>query len=463
LPRRLPSRWRDRKVKCVILAAGNGARLREMGNSKPLISLLGVHLIERVILTAKKSGINDFYVVTGYNGDRVRGHLEYLSERRGINVTIIQNDEWEKDNGVSVLKAKECINETFILLMCDHIFDESILANLKNEKMAAGEVILAVDHAVDNNDRVDLVDATKVLVDKTNRILEIDKSLDHYNAFDTGIFLCSPKIFSALEESARNGDCTLSGGIKIMAAKGMARTIDIKGAYWVDVDDKQMFKKAEKTLWATLKKPSDGPISRFVNRPISTRITRHLLKTNIRPNHISFFSFLLAALGTCFFLLGNYINLVIGAFLVQTSSVVDGTDGEIARLKFQETEFGAWLDAVLDRYADALIILGLTIYSSIQLTQIDDLVILSIGFLALMGAFMNSYTAMKYDGLTRIRGRRLRIGRDVRLFIIFLACLINQPFLALLSIALVANGENIRRIVVFRNHASSSYGQSLGK
>jgi CDP-L-myo-inositol myo-inositolphosphotransferase len=75
------------------------------------------------------------------------------------------------------------------------------------------------------------------------------------------------------------------------------------------------------------------------------------------------------------------------------------------------------------------------------------------GFLALIGSFMNSYTADKYDGLMKKRlgpGKHyFRIGRDVRMFIIFLGTLINQPVLILFIIAFTMNAENIRRIVMF--------------
>ncbi len=444
-------------MKCVILAGGKGTRLRKRGDSKPLIPLLGVPLIERVILTAKKSGLNDFYVITGHNGNQVRTHLEYFRETREINITVIQNEEWEKENGISVLTAKKSISENFILLMCDHIFDASILRKLTNEKITEGEVILAVDHNIDNNHRVDLVDVTKVLVTKANKILDIGKNLEQYNAYDTGIYLCSPSIFKALEVSIPKGDTSLSGGIQVMSKNGLVKTIDIGDAYWADIDNERMIKKAEKMLLTSLRKQSDGPILRFVNRPISTRITRYLYKSSLTPNQISFISLLFAIFGACFFLLGGYINLVFGAFLAQTSSVIDGIDGEIARLKFQETEFGAWFDAVLDRYSDAFLLFSLTIYVYLHLSQINVIYVLLIGFFALIGTFMISYSEVKFEDLDKLRGLDFWINRDVRLFIIFLTCLFNQPFLALLLIALATTGENMRRIVVLKKQTTDSY------
>jgi CDP-L-myo-inositol myo-inositolphosphotransferase len=146
--------------------------------------------------------------------------------------------------------------------------------------------------------------------------------------------------------------------------------------------------------------------------------------------------------------------LVVGALLAHVSSVIDGCDGEIARLKFQATEFGGWFDAVLDRYADAFLLFGLTYHVYVANS---DIFALFIGFLAMIGTFMNSYTADKYDGLMKRKLRPgkhyFRMGRDVRMFIIFVGALLNQPLLVLVLIALLMNAENIRRIVVLYKDA----------
>ena len=119
-------------------------------------------------------------------------------------------------------------------------------------------------------------------------------------------------------------------------------------------------------------------------------------------------------------------------------------------MKFQASDFGGWFDAVLDRYADAFLLFGLTCYAYIPR---ENFLYLFIGFLAIIGSFMNSYTADKYDGLMKEKippGKRyFRIGRDVRIFLIFLGSITNQPFLVLLVIAILMNIENIRRIIVF--------------
>jgi len=436
-------------MKCLIIAAGKGSRLSMRGDSKPLVPLLELPLIERIILTAKGAGLSDFYVVTGYNGKKLRKHLDTFSQDKDLKISHLINNQWEKKNGLSVLKAKGEIEENFILLMSDHIFDKTMLTELMQEKVVDGEIMLAVDYNLGNK-TVDVDDVTKVLVDNNNRIVNIGKKIKKYNAYDTGIFLCSTELFEALEKGSARGETSLSAGIKILAKKKKARVFDIKGNYWIDVDDEKAFRKAENILLANLKKTSDGPVSRHLNRPVSIRISKYLLKKHITPNQITFFAFILSVIGALFFFLGGYVNLLMGGVLAQISSIVDGCDGEIARLKFQASEFGGWYDAVLDRYADAFLLFGLTYYAYFLG---ENFLYLLIGFFALIGSFMNSYTADKYDGLMKKKlgpGKHyFRIGRDVRMFIIFLGTLINQPVLILFIIAFAMNAENIRRIVMF--------------
>ena len=199
-------------------------------------------------------------------------------------------------------------------------------------------------------------------------------------------------------------------------------------------------------------KPNDGPVSRHLNRPLSVKISRWLVNYGITPNQISLFSFLCSVLAAGLFALGGYPALLLGGFLAQFASVVDGCDGEVARLKFQTSPYGGWLDAVLDRYADALLLFGLTWHAYADKT--DSLILLT-GFLAIIGSFMVSYTADKYDRLmhARIRhGKGFRLGRDVRVFLIILGALLNQAALTLVVIAAVMNVETIRRVIICRDH-----------
>jgi CDP-L-myo-inositol myo-inositolphosphotransferase len=414
--------------------------------------LLGVRLIERVILTASRAGLDDFTVVTGYEGDRVGKFLDRLAARRGLQITHLVNKDWQASNGLSVLTAKnELEADSFVLLMADHLVDERLLVALQSEPLEEGAVRLAVDHDT-RNPLVDPADVTRVQA-REGFLRQIGKGIERYNAFDTGCFLCSPALFSALEQArAQNGDSTLSAGIQILAEAGKVRTLDIGDAFWIDVDDSRAARCAERVLLGRLlPKPTDGPVSRYLNRPLSMRISRYLVRSPITPNQISLFCFGVSALAAALFAMGGHLLLALGAVLAHLASVVDGCDGEVARLKLSESSFGAWLDAVLDRYADAILLFALTWHAFVAR---DASIVFLVGFLAIIGSFMNSYTADKYDGLMKARfqrGKGIRIGRDVRVFMISLGALCNLPLLTLSVIAGLMNLETARRVVVARS------------
>jgi choline kinase len=198
-------------------------------------------LIEHVMLGAHEAGIKRFVIVVGYGADTMRDWFVHHS-LEGISVTLVENSEYHKDNGVSVLKARDHLNGAFLLLMADHIFEADTARALLNQRLRKGEVILAVDSKLDNI--FDLEDVTK-LRREGNHIVTIGKEIPEYDAYDTGMFLCSPELFGALESAQKNGDCSLSDGMGILGRSGRLRAFDIGDAFWQDVDTPEALTYAE--------------------------------------------------------------------------------------------------------------------------------------------------------------------------------------------------------------------------
>src|SRR5882672_11132975 len=135
---------------CLILAAGNGSRIASLaaGVPKPLVPVCGVPLLEHVMTSSREAGIERFVIVAGYRADLIR---RWLSDRSiaGASVTLIENPEYHKANGVSTLAARAEFNEPFLLLMSDHIFEAKTARALMRQPLAEDELILAVDSKVD--------------------------------------------------------------------------------------------------------------------------------------------------------------------------------------------------------------------------------------------------------------------------------------------------------------------------
>ena len=228
---------------CLILAAGNGSRLASLsgGYPKPLVPLLGVPILEHILLSSHAAGIEKFVIVVGYRADVIR---RWLGDQRfgDFAVTVVENPDYHKANGVSALAAKHVLRNPFLLLMADHIFEPKTARALLQERLAKDEVILGVDH---NANRIfDLEDATKVKL-QGDHIVDIGKDIPRYDALDTGMFLCTPGLFERLESAKKNGNCSLSDGMRQLASEWKFKSFDVGDGHWQDVDTPEAFAYTE--------------------------------------------------------------------------------------------------------------------------------------------------------------------------------------------------------------------------
>jgi choline kinase len=228
---------------CLILAAGNGSRIASLsgGAPKPLVPLFGASLLEHIVLSSHAAGIEEFVIVVGYRAAAIR---RWLADRPlgDIPITLVENPDYHKANGVSALAARDLLRNPFLLLMADHVFEPRTARTLLRQQLAEDDVILGVDY---NVDRIfDLDDATKVKIEG-NDIVQIGKDLVRYDALDTGMFLCGPALFDRLESAKKNGDCSLSDGMRWLAHEGKLKAFDVGNGRWQDVDTPEAFAYTE--------------------------------------------------------------------------------------------------------------------------------------------------------------------------------------------------------------------------
>jgi uncharacterized protein (TIRG00374 family) len=129
---------------------------------------------------------------------------------------------------------------------------------------------------------------------------------------------------------------------------------------WQRVLTSQQRQSAEKKLDSWLVKPTDGFYARL-NRRVSIPISRQLIKCPITPNMVSIFTLGVGFACAVFFARGGYWNTLLGAFLCLLASILDGCDGEVARLKFLESDFGCWLETLCDYVFYLFLFVGMTI------------------------------------------------------------------------------------------------------
>lgn len=229
--------------------------------------------------------------------------------------------------------------------------------------------------------------------------------------------------------------------------------------YWfspVAVVDDSSAAHAERLLFRSLRKREDGWTSRWLNRYVSLSISRHLAKTALYPNHLSVGILAIGLLGAYLASLGGYWMMLLGAFLFQMQSILDGCDGELSRVTHRGSYLGEWLDTVGDDltnysfFAGAAI--GLYRHSGSALYLVAGAVVL---FSGIVGSGLeyryllsiHSGDLLKYPLSQATTSQSGRLGaiaplfkRDTFVFLTFLAAAANLLPVTLVAFALAALG-----------------------
>ena len=358
-------KW-DKVEHAVILAAGNGSRFKEKGVELPkvLLKVGGLRLLERAILALNQVGVKHFYIVVGAYKEQIIGVMSKIKRLEDLDVNFVECADYELGNGVSFGKGAEKIDAPFLLTMSDHIFSiKTLQAFIDNVKEVPELPALACDPNLE--EVFDMDDATKVQ-SKNGFIHKINKQLTSYDLIDTGLFYFPANYGKKIAQKAKEGAHGVSDIMKQLIVENGVRTAVIKKAIWQDVDNPSMRKEAEKRLLQTLVKDTDGWVSKNINRVFSTRTSLFLSKFNTSPNFVTTFVFFFTLWGAWMVSTGEYMYIALGGLIFQIASILDGCDGELARLTYKGSRFGAWYDTITDniRYVVFLTALGIGAYNA---------------------------------------------------------------------------------------------------
>ena len=224
-------------MKGVILAAGDGGRLRPLTRKYPkvLLPMYGKPLISYSIEALVAAGVTEIAVVVGYRASHVVEELpQYVPD--GVTVEFVTNPHYLGGNALSVYAAQEFVGtEEFVLCMGDHVIDRDLVRRLLES--GPGAPALCVDSAPTMDSQTN--DATRVVTDHDGSIIHIGKELPVWDAVDTGVFLLGGKVFDAIGELQREygTGVEMSQAVNLLANNGTRfATVDIHGLFWTDVD-----------------------------------------------------------------------------------------------------------------------------------------------------------------------------------------------------------------------------------
>jgi phosphatidylglycerophosphate synthase len=264
----------------------------------------------------------------------------------------------------TVLSARRCGFDRIIVLGCQHV--EEIRRLLAGDKRLAGVDVTDVVNCGDGFELALIASdylVTSETFERVNAVHVDGVPLLFGNAGESGVAVCRSTTLANIDLAG----LTAGGAEALWAAlrERGARTVSLDGALCVRITDIGAVAAAESALCAHLRaasKDSDGPLAHWIDRRISLRMSRWLVRhTRLRPNQITFIGTGIGLLAALLLSIGNYWAGVAGTLLFLCATIIDGCDGEVARLKFQESSFGEKLDVATDNIVHVAIFIGLAV------------------------------------------------------------------------------------------------------
>jgi choline kinase len=414
----------------VVLAAGRSERLSPVtgGRSKALSLLGGMSLLERAIRSLRAGGVCEVFVVAGYEAELIE-----LASQGMDGVRVVRAPDWERGNGASLAAVEPAVRgePLFAVLCADHVFAQGAL----DPMLEGGQPAVLIDPSPE----ADVwAEGTRVRVESGHAVA-FGKHLPD-PGIDCGAFVLGPEVFAAHRRAAAEGDHSLAGAVTRSARVRPVEAVPIApGAWWQDVDTPDDLLRARELVRRSLMKDTDGPVSRHLNRPVSTRITMALAPLRIHPDVLSVMFFLVGMTAAWSLSAGRAL---VGGLLVQAASILDGVDGETARLRGLASARGAMLDATMDRMVDAAVVAGLGLWlwdDPSRLFRAMIIAMAAVGWAALSLGAKEKWRAIPALERPPDTERRLGIllgGRDGRSLVMALGAVAGRPEISILGAAL---------------------------
>jgi len=227
------------------------------------------------------------------------------------------------------------------------------------------------------------------------------------NAGRQDLGVCRPATLAGVDLSAL-GAASADAVWALLDARG-AQPLPLPGGVCVPIADARSATAAEKLLCAQLRADSaatDGWLAHRLDRHISLRLSLWLARhTRVRPNQITVAGTTVGLLAAVLLGRGTYWTGLAGTLLFLCATIIDGCDGEVARLKFAESAFGAKFDVITDNIVHVAIFIGLAVglYHQDPGGHYPSLLALLLGGFACNGA-LSYFFLLRRPGFTRSGG-----------------------------------------------------------
>ncbi len=228
----------------VVLAAGEGNRLRGLTNGRPksLLTVADRPLIDHVLMSIAQAGIGEVVIVLGYEGEEIEAHVGDGS-RFALRARYVRNEYYRLGNASSFWSALSLVaGNPFLLTMADHLCHADLLRAFLADVPDC--VTIAIDRSTMDSERTD--DATKVEL-LEGRIVDIGKRLARWDGIDTGFSLWPADGAAGIDRSMCGGELAALMAWLARDGGGLAAR-DVTGHFWFDIDTEEDIRLAEKMM-----------------------------------------------------------------------------------------------------------------------------------------------------------------------------------------------------------------------
>lgn len=352
----------------------------------PLTSVVGIGLFQRTVLTLQRAGIRQLMVLVGPEEDQLKQALG-KGPRVTIPVRWMPIREFPLDDPRTWEALAAEVRGFCLLSGVRGIFSRPLIESLRHE-VQEGQAIL-VARADAEGDGLSRRPGLRVKV-QAGRLLSITERQDEASLVATDLVVLPARFMNASGQAGlETGTVPIRRWLELAAVDGHVRVLstETNRSHWYqDVRDTADVQAAERKLFNSLKGEFEGFVDRFFNRKISRWFTRIFLTVGLSPNAITVLAALVGLVSAVGFGIGTYSAGIAAALLFQLAAIIDCCDGEVARLTFTESPFGAWLDIAMDNVVHMAIFVGIAVGSYLRVAGSDGAwVPLALGAAAVVG------------------------------------------------------------------------------
>lgn len=326
----------------------------------PLTQVVGIGLFQRTVLTLQRAGIRQLIVLVGSEEDQLKQALG-KGPRLTIPVRWMPIREFPLDDS-RTWESLAAESGGFCLISgVRGVCSRQLIEHLRREVQEGQATLVA--RALTVRDREERRLGLRISA-QGERLLSLGSSRQDDAALVATdvVVLPSSFIIAASREGLESGTVPLRRWLERAAEEGRVRVLSTESnpSHWYqDLRDHADVELAERKLFSSLKGEYEGFVDRFFNRKLSRWFTRVFLAFGFSPNAVTLVATGIGLISAACFAFGSYQAGVIAAVLFQLSAVIDCCDGEVARLTFTESPFGAWLDIALDNVVHMAIFVGI--------------------------------------------------------------------------------------------------------